>query len=211
MPHQVQGAVFLTEILQTDLRSALLADETSLGKTIQALTADDLLRLKTKDALEKAELLASPADEFVEFLPEKRPSDGLRSKKLAASKQPLAGTTDTDTNESNESDLNLDSGSEDDDDDDTSDTEEVASNRAKGLLYDAYYSRDTGKAMKEAIKENETKIAEEGIEPTEFADMMIKAKELREEGARDMRYETRVPKGVLGVSIWDEVHKLKNV
>ncbi|KAK3617323.1 hypothetical protein LTR56_025365 [Elasticomyces elasticus] len=40
--------------------------------------------------------------------------------------------------------------------------------------------------------------------------MMIEAKELREEGARDMRYETRVPKGVLGVSIWDEVHKLKN-
>ncbi|KAK3617322.1 hypothetical protein LTR56_025364 [Elasticomyces elasticus] len=159
MPYQVQGAVFLTEMLQTDLRSALLADETGLGKTIQALTADDLLRLKTKDALEKAELLALPANEFVEFLPEKRPSDGLRSKKLAASKQPLAGTTDTDTNESNESDLNLDSGSEDDDDDDASDAEEVASNRAKGLLYDAYYSRDTGKAMKEAIKENETKIA----------------------------------------------------
>lgn len=52
LPHQVIGIGFIFNMLRSNLRSCLLADETGLGKTIQALTADDFINADIKDALE---------------------------------------------------------------------------------------------------------------------------------------------------------------
>lgn len=43
LPHQVVGVGFIVDMLLSHLRTALLADETGLGKTVQALAASDHL------------------------------------------------------------------------------------------------------------------------------------------------------------------------
>ena len=53
LPHQVSGIDFLVRMLHTNLRSALLSDDTGLGKTIQALATIAKINDGIKEGLQQ--------------------------------------------------------------------------------------------------------------------------------------------------------------